>query len=70
MWIHSETNTWHDKNIQLKHADVEKKLNDLSGEVKLILAKGLTKDLVNGCSILNGANYFSREDRTQNYLLF
>ena len=47
----------------------EKKLNDhitsyeklLSGlleKVKLISTKGLTKDLINGYGILNGAKYF------------
>ena len=44
----------------LKHTD----FND-----KLIPTKGFTKDLINGCSIYNGAKYFAR-DVSQIYLLF
>ena len=40
------------------------------GEVKLISAMVLTKDLINGYSILNGAKYFSKEDGSQNCLVF
>ena len=29
--------------------------------------KGVTENIINGCSILNGVNYF---DRSQNYLIF
>ena len=34
-------------------------LNELSKKVKAISTKGLTKDLINRFSILNGAKYFS-----------
>ena len=48
-----------------------KLINDLSGEVKLISGKVLTKDLISGysISILNGAKYFS-EDGSQNHWVF
>ena len=42
---------------------------DLSREVRLIPKRGLTKDLINGFSILNGPNYFV-EDVFQKVLLF
>ena len=45
-----------------KHVEAEKKLNDVLEKVKLIPIKELAKDLINGCSILNGAKCFSRED--------
>ena len=38
-------------------------------KVKIISTKGLTKDLINKFSILNGAKYFSLE-LFQNYLAF
>ena len=38
-------------------------------KVKAISAKGLTKDLINKYSILNGAKYFSL-GTFQNYLVF
>ena len=41
---------------------------DLSNEVKLLLTKVFTKDMINGYSILNEAKYFI-EDRSQNFLL-
>ena len=44
-------------------------LNELSKKVKAISTKGLTKDLINKCSILNGAKYFS-SGIFQNYLVF
>ena len=44
-----------------------KLINDLSGEVKLISTKELTKDLINECSILNGLKCLV-EDGTLNYL--
>ena len=43
--------------------------NKLSKTVKAISAKGLTKDLINKFSILNGANYFSL-GIFQNFLVF
>ena len=45
------------------------KLNELSKKVKVILTNGLTKDLINKFSILNGAKYFSL-GIFQNYLVF
>ena len=50
------------------HAEVKNKLDDLIKKVKIISTKGLTNDLTNKYSILNGAKYFS-SDRLQNYLL-
>ena len=44
-------------------------LNELSEKVKRISAKGLTKDLINKSSILNGAKYFP-SGIFQNYLVF
>ena len=42
-----------------KHAIVENELNELSEKVKAISTKGLTKDLINKFSILNGVKYIS-----------
>ena len=44
-------------------------LNEPSEKVKAISTKGLTKDLINKFSILNGANCFC-SGIFQNYLLF
>ena len=44
-------------------------LNELSKKIKSISTKGLTKDLINKFSILNGAKYFSL-GIFQNYLVF
>ena len=44
-------------------------LNELSKKVKAIPTKGLTKDLIDKFSILNGAKYFSSRI-FQNYLIF
>ena len=52
-----------------KHVLVENELNELSEKVKAISTKGLTKDLINKFSILNGAKYFS-SGIFQNYLVF
>ena len=43
--------------------------NELSKKVKAISTKGLTKDLINKFSILNGAKHFS-SGIFQNYLVF
>ena len=51
------------------HFEAENKLSDLPGEVKLISTKRLTKYVINGYSILNGAKYFI-EDGSQNCLIF
>ena len=37
-------------------------------EIKLIPIKKLTKDLIDGCSVLNGGKYIF-EDGLQNYML-
>ena len=47
----------------------KKELNELSKKFKAISTKGLTKDLINNFSILNGAKHFSL-GIFQNYLLF
>ena len=52
-----------------KHVLVENELNELSEKVKAISTKGLTKDLINKFSILNGAKYFP-SGIFQNYLAF
>ena len=44
-------------------------MNCLAKEVKLISAKGLTKDLIKEHNILNGERYFSLHG-SQNYLVF
>ena len=55
---------------KLKHVTSNKnELNELSIKVKVISTKGLTKDLINKFSILNGAKYFS-SGIFQNYLVF
>ena len=54
---------------EAKYVLVENELNDLSNKVKATRTKGLTKDLINKFSILNGAKYFSSEI-FQNYLVF
>ena len=46
-----------------------KLINDLSREVRLTSTKGLTKDLINGYSILNGGKHFPGHG-SQNYLVF
>ena len=43
-----------------KHVLVENKLSELSKKVEAISTKGLTKDLINGCKILNEERYFFR----------
>ena len=49
-----------DLNNKLKDVTSNKnKLNELSKKVKAILTKGLTKDLIDKLSILNGAKYVS-----------
>ena len=54
---------------EAKYVLVENELNDLSNKIKATRTKGLTKDLINKFSILNGAKYFSSEI-FQNYLVF
>ena len=57
---------WKLKNIsnkvtsnETKHILVENVLYELSEKVELIPTKRLTKDLINGYSLLKGAKYFS-----------
>ena len=52
-----------------KHVLVENEINELSEKVKAISTKGLTKDLANKFSTLNGAKYFATAI-FQNYLVF
>ena len=52
-----------------KHVLVENQLIELSEKVQIISTKRLTKDLINGYKILNGAKYFS-SGIFQNYLVF
>ena len=52
-----------------KQTEVKTKLEDLEKNVKLIITKGLTENLINEFSILNGAKYFS-SDGLQKYLVF
>ena len=54
----------------VKKTDLNKnQFNELSRKVKTTATKGLTKDLINKCSILNGAKYFS-SGLFQYYLVF
>ena len=48
---------------------MKNKLNELSEEVKTVLTKRLTKDLINKFNILNEEKYFS-SGIFQNYLAF
>ena len=52
-----------------KHILVENESNELSKKVEAISTKGLTKHLINGLKILDGAKYFSSVI-FQNYLVF
>ena len=52
-----------------KHVLVENKLDELSEKVEVISTKRLTKDLINGYSILKEAKYFS-SGVFQIYLVF
>ena len=52
-----------------KHILAENELNELSEKVKAISITGLTKNLINQFSILNGAKYFSLRI-SQNYLVY
>ena len=54
---------------KIKHVLIENELSELSEKVKAISTKGLTKDLINKFSILNGAKYFS-SGIFQSYLVF
>ena len=45
--------------IKSKHVLVENKLTELSKKVEVLSTKGLTADLIDKYSILNGAKYFS-----------
>ena len=44
-----------------RHVKAEKQLNDPAEKVKLVSTKGLTKDLINNFSILNGGKYFGED---------
>ena len=59
-----------DFDSKLKNVTSHKvQLNEISKKAKAISAKGLTKDLINKFSILNGAKHFSL-GISQNYLVF
>ena len=51
-----------------RHVEVKNKLDNISKKVKIILKKGLTKNLINKYSILKGAKNFS-SDGLQMYLV-
>ena len=53
---------------KIKHLVVENELNELIKKVEAISTKELTKDLLNGCKIFNGARFFSLGTR-QNHLI-
>ena len=53
-----------------KHALVENELNELSKKVEAISTKRLTKELINGYKILNGARYFSSGALQNNLIYF
>ena len=52
-----------------KHVLVENELNELSKKVEAISTKWLTKDLINGYTILNEARYIS-SGTSKNYLIY
>ena len=54
---------------KLKDLTNKNELNELSKKVKAVLTKGLTKDLIEKFSILNGAKYFSL-GISQSHLVF
>ena len=54
---------------EIKNILFRNELDELLGKVDLVSTKGLTKDLINKYSILNGAKYFSW-GVLQNYLVF
>ena len=53
---------------KIRYEDVNKKLDNLSRNIKKYQQKGLTKYLINKNSILNGEIYFF-SDKLQNYLV-
>ena len=52
-----------------KNKKLENDLDELEKEVRTISAKGLTADLINKCSILNGEKPFSSNE-LQDHLVF
>ena len=54
---------------ETEHALIENELDKLSEKVRAISTKGLTKDIINGYKILNGARYLS-SGVFQKYLIF
>ena len=53
----------------VKKTDYNTKFTEIEKKIKAISTKGLTKDLIDKFSILNGAKYFSL-GIFQNYLVF
>ena len=53
----------------VKKTDYNTKFTEIEKKIKAISTKGLTKDLIDKFSIVNGAKYFS-SGMFQNYLVF
>ena len=54
---------------KIKDVVVDNELNELTKKVEAISTKGVTKDLINGSKILNGAKYFYSGKR-KNHLIY
>ena len=57
------------KSNSVKKTDNNTKITEIEKKIKSISTKGLTKDLIDKFSIVNGAKYFS-SGMFQNYLVF
>ena len=57
------------KSNSVKKTDYNTKITKIEKKIKSISTKGLTKDLIDKFSIVNGAKYFS-SGMFQNYLVF
>ena len=57
------------KSNSVKKTDYNTKITEIEKKIKSISTKGLTKDLIDKFSIVNGAKYFS-SGMFQNYLVF
>ena len=57
------------KSNSVKKTDYNTKITEIEKKIKSISTKGLTKDLIDKFSIVNGAKYFS-SGIFQNYLVF
>ena len=54
---------------KIKDVVVDNELNELTKKVEAISTKGVTKDLINGSKILNGAKYFY-SGKGKNHLIY